>query len=163
MLVMSVGKSGVIASGADAQKVDMFEINLAKRDFGRLASNRNNEHIGFFAMNYDGKRLFEPMGHSCCRNPNYNKKLLDYICRYYNENHTLFLEMPRYSESEIKLWERRIEENPEERTPWDACRKLFRGRRIQELNTLVVAVDGEKHIGHLCRTKNQDFLLCGMY
>ena len=161
MLAASMGEDGVITK-VDVCKVDMFENSLAKREFGRLACNRPNEQIGFFVMNYDGARLFEPMGRSCIRNPKYSEKLLDRIYYYYKENYELFLKIPRYSESEIILWERRIEENPKAKTPWDTYRKFFRDRQIQELRTLLVDIDGEKRIGYFCHTDNVDFLLCDM-
>ena len=82
--------------------------------------------------------------------------------RYYKENYELFFEIPRYSDSEIKLWEKRIEENPAIETPWGVYRKLFRGERIQEVDTLLAMIDGRNRIGYLCRTKGQDFFLCDM-
>lgn len=161
MFVASVGKGGFITS-CETVKLDMFENDLAKRDFGRLACNRSNEQIGYFVMNYDGERIFEPMGHSCIRNQKYCERLADCVYRYYKENYELFFEIPRYSDSEIKLWEKRIEENPAIETPWGVYRKLFRGERIQEVDTLLAMIDGRNRIGYLCRTKGQDFFLCDM-
>lgn len=159
MLVGSIGKNEVITSLTTAS-IDMFEHDLARRDFGKLAK-RCGKHIGCFAMNYDGVRTFEPKGHSCERNPEYKVELFEQIYEYYRTHSYFFFEAPRYSNSEIKSWEKRIEENPETQTPWNVYRKLLKGKRILELSTLAIEVDGQKRIGHLCRTESHDFILCG--
>lgn len=118
-----------------------------------------NDQLGYFVMNYDGRRMFEPIGYSCSQNMNYNEKLFRQIGAFYKENYQIFLELPRYSSSDIELWTKRMEENPEMKPPWIFHRDLFGGERILRSDVLLVKAGGELRIGYRFCTENEEYIL----
>ena len=157
VLIATIGPRETIASLALAQ-IDMFENDLANRSFGRLSKNCPNDQIGYFAMNYDGNRIFEPLGRSCGYNANCTRQLLDCVKLYYEKNYSAFFELPRYSDEDISYWENRLKEQPKMATPWNLARKLLEGQRILTSSTCMVSIDGIHRIGHLYETENDSFL-----
>ena len=110
-------------------------------------------------MNYDGRRIFEPMGYSCSQNMNYNEKLFRQIGTFYKENYQIFLEMPRYSFSDVALWEKRMEGNSKIKPPWIFHRDLFAGEGILRSDVLLVKAGGELRIGYRFCTENEECIL----
>lgn len=157
MLAANVGENETISSHAPVA-VDMFENDFALRALGRLSKNCPNDQIGYFAMNYDGRRLFEPLGRSCGYNRNCTKRLLDRIMYFYEKNYRVFCEVPRYSNTDIELWESRLQENPETPTPWDVSRNLLQGERVLTSAPYVVRIDGVTRIGALYSTADKSYL-----
>lgn len=74
-VIALTGENGRIAS-CRPEVVDMFENDIALRSFGRLKKSCENDQLGYFVMNYDGRRMFEPIGYSCSQNMNYNENYL---------------------------------------------------------------------------------------
>lgn len=156
MIVMTVGENETIVSSKSIQ-IDMFENDLTKRSCGRLASNRPDKLIGFFAMNFDGKRIFEPLGMACDFNPKCNQKTLDNIYAYYENNYRAFFKIPRYSDNDINAWEKRIKDNPKALTPWNFFRDSFKNKKTLSIDPQAVAVDGIIHIAHHLITDNGEY------
>lgn len=157
-VIALTGENGRIAS-CRPEAVDMFEKDIALRSFGRLKKSCENDQLGYFVMNYDGRRMFEPIGYSCSQNMNYNEKLFRQIGAFYKENYQIFLELPRYSSSDIELWTKRMEENPEMKPPWIFHRDLFGGERILRSDVLLVKAGGELRIGYRFCTENEEYIL----
>lgn len=139
---------------------DTFEIDLCNRTYGRLASNTPNDDIGLFAMNFDGSRLFEALGKACRFNPNYDSRLLNGIQRFYEENTDIFTEIPRYSNEDIKTWERKLSEDPNKLTPWELSRRMFENKWIRSVETLAVDINGQPRLAEAYHTDDSTYLYC---
>lgn len=157
MLLARVGHQDSIVSLAPIME-DAFEIDLRNRTFGRLVSNTPKDDIGLFAMNFDGSRIFEALGKACRFNLNYDSVLMDGIHRFYEENTNLFIEIPRYSDEEIKAWEMQLKNNPNTLTPWGLSRRMFRDKWIRSVETLAVDVDGQQRVAEAYHTNDGVYL-----
>lgn len=158
VLIAKMGNEGKIASYKPAM-LDMFECDLTSRAFGKLESNCNDYRLGYFSMNYDGKRIFEPLGHSCGFSPMLKQELLRNVKLFYEENYEIFFEMPRYSAADIAFWNQQARENPKFIPPWERYRNLFGDKRILSIETLAVRDGGEYRLGYFCRTEDVNFIL----
>lgn len=161
MLVGAVS-SGETVTSLKPSKIDAFELDLANRSLGRLKSVCSTTEIGYFTMNFDAKRIFEPLGRACVPNHRWNPELFDSINRFYNQNCQRFFEAPRYSPDDIEFWESKVRDNARTVPPWQACRSIFKNRNILSVETCVVKIDGQLRIGHLYRTETDNFLLYDM-
>lgn len=137
---------------------DAFEIDLRNRTYGRLASNTPNDDIGLFAMNFDGSRVFESLGKACRFNPNYDSGLLNGIQRFYEENTDIFIEIPRYSDGDIKAWESQLSDNPNRLTPWKLSRRMLRDKWIRSVEMLAVDVNGQQRLAEAYHTDDGSYL-----
>lgn len=158
MRVATIGPEETVSSLEDI-KLDMFENDLALRSFGKLKKICENDEIGYFVMNYDGKRIFEPLGWSCPLNPKCNIELFEKIGHFYEKNYRIFSELPRYSIEEAGIWEMRANKNPKLTPPWEHYRKIFANRRILTIEDWIIEVDGQKRIGHFFHMEDGDILL----
>lgn len=157
MLLARVGHQKSITSLTPIAE-DAFEIDLCNRTYGRLASNTPNDSIGLFAMNFDGSRVFEALGKACRFNPNYNSRLLSGIQKFYEENTDIFIEIPRYSDEDIKAWERQLRDNPNRATPWKLARRTFKDKWIRSVETLAVDVNGQPRLAEAYHTDDGSYL-----
>lgn len=156
MLVAHMGSSSIDI--ISQTKIDSFEIDMRERALGRLKQGLGEERIGYFAMNFDGRRVFEPFGMSCERSAACDNELLKSIGVFYESNYQTFFELPRHSDFDTKYWERCLQEDPSVVAPWEFRRKLLGGKRILTTEAWLVQVDGKRLVAHHYSTGDEGFL-----